>query len=265
VSIIKVNGISLHVEQLDPDPCVDGGSTNSSEPVETVLLIHGLAIDNMASWYFTVANTFLSAGLRVVMYDLRGHGRSERPPTGYRLDDHVDDIVALLSELGIVRPVYAIGSSFGGLIAFSYALRHPDRVAGIATVESGPPTQQWADRMTAAFFSTRQPPRMVREVRRFGAETTLRKDLLASRMGSREEFAALDMPVLCLFGGDSGLAELADEIQQTFRRSRVVIIPGQRHALLRARSKEVGRVILTWLREDCGFARSPFEEGGDTE
>ena len=73
------------------------------------------------------------------MYDLRGHGRSDRPSTGYRLESFVDDLVGLLDALGETRRVHVVGNSFGGTIAAGLAAWYPDRVATVTMIESEPP------------------------------------------------------------------------------------------------------------------------------
>ena len=108
----------------------------SGDPV--VLFIHGLFVDNLSSWYLTVAPA-LSPHARLVMYDLRGHGLSERPASGYTLEDQVLDAEAILGELELAdRPVTLVGNSFGGRIALAFGVKFPERVSSIVIVDSHP-------------------------------------------------------------------------------------------------------------------------------
>jgi pimeloyl-ACP methyl ester carboxylesterase len=264
--MIQVNGLSLHIEQLDPGDAVSkrDASATVPAPVGTVVLLHGLAVGSLATWYLTLANSFAQAGLRVIMYDLRGHGHSERPTTGYRLDDHVDDLEALLTGLAIASPVHLIGVSYGGTIAFGYALRHPGNVAGVAAIESVPMTARWSSWLAAnvdagsgtpavsAGFGMALPPRVRKAAEQLAAETTLRQDVLASRVSSEQEFAALDMPVFCIYGGDSSLSGMAHYVEQMFQRARSVVLPGQRHTILIDDPLTVGKLLMSWLCQDCG-------------
>ncbi|MEP7026855.1 MAG: alpha/beta hydrolase, partial [Actinomycetota bacterium] len=59
-----------------------------------------------------------------VTFDNRGTGQSTVPPGPYSIQDYVDDTHDVVTALGIA-PVYAIGSSMGGAICQSWALRHP--------------------------------------------------------------------------------------------------------------------------------------------
>lgn len=88
---------------------------------------------------------------RVVTYDTRGHGESPAPAGPYRLDDLVDDVVALLDALG-VRRAHVAGLSLGGMTALRLAAREPARVAGLAVLCSSARTdpQGFLDRAALA-------------------------------------------------------------------------------------------------------------------
>ena len=65
---------------------------------------------------------------RVVRYDQRGCGLSDREPPHLSLDDFVEDLAAVVDAAGLER-FALIGISQGGAVATSYAVRHPDRVS----------------------------------------------------------------------------------------------------------------------------------------
>ena len=73
----------------------------------------------------------LAERYRVVTYDTRGHGESPAPRGPYALDDLVDDLVALLDEVGAER-AHVAGLSLGGMTAMRLALREPQRVDRLA-------------------------------------------------------------------------------------------------------------------------------------
>ncbi|KUJ65012.1 arylesterase [Streptomyces albus subsp. albus] len=90
---------------------------------------------NSDMWEYQVP-FFTERGYRCVMLDRRGHGRSERPSTGYDLDGSADDIAALLDHLDL-RNVTLVGHSVGGAEAARYLARHGDeRIARVAFVSS---------------------------------------------------------------------------------------------------------------------------------
>jgi pimeloyl-ACP methyl ester carboxylesterase len=75
---------------------------------------------------------------RVLALDLRGHGDSDWHPKGaYDYDDHVADVEHVLAHLGLGR-VVIVAHSLGGRVAMLFAGRHPERVAGLVIVDSGP-------------------------------------------------------------------------------------------------------------------------------
>lgn len=244
MSMLTLNGIAVHVQILEP---AHGEGTG-----RTAVLLHGMGSDSLASWYFTLATPLSEAGLRVVMYDLRGHGRSERPATGYRLDDFVDDLAALLAEVGAYRPVYLLGNSFGGTIAFGYAARYPDRVAGVATIESAPPTEGWIKRVVLRLERATAGVNVhngsqLRAAREVLSATTLVRDISTSALPGNEQLARIDCPVLCVYGGQSGVAAMAPVVRRLLPQARTVVVPGRRHSLLVDEPEAVRRLVMSWM------------------
>ena len=92
----------------------------------------------------------LAERYRVVTYDNRGHGESPAPAGPYSLDDLVDDLVALLDEVGADR-AHVVGLSIGGMIAMRLAAREPDRVDRLAVLcsSAAPDPQGFLDRAVA--------------------------------------------------------------------------------------------------------------------
>ncbi len=104
---------------------------------QPMVLLHGLQ-DCARSWDFFAHN--MRSEYRVLALDHRGHGDSDwaRPPTtGYRLQDYVSDVEALVEQLGLDN-IALVGHSAGGRNAFAYATRHPERVASLAIVDIDP-------------------------------------------------------------------------------------------------------------------------------
>lgn len=96
----------------------------------TVLAIHGSA--GMAHTLGALAER-LAPMVRVVGVDLRGHGFSHKPPAGYDLEQHVEDVRQLIGALGLRRPVL-LGHSAGGTIA-AFVASATD-VAGLILLEA---------------------------------------------------------------------------------------------------------------------------------
>jgi pimeloyl-ACP methyl ester carboxylesterase len=105
---LSANGVRLYCEEH-----------GSGEPLA---LVHGSWTD-ATSWRFVVPE--LAEAFRVLIYDRRGHSRSERPDAPGSVDEDGDDLAALLEALGLA-PAHVVTSSFGGNIALRLATRRPE-------------------------------------------------------------------------------------------------------------------------------------------
>ncbi len=112
---ILANGLTFHVQQSGSGP--------------DVVLIHGLTGD-LSIWFLSRTIPVLAESQRVTAYDLRGHGYSDAPQTGYTSHDHARDLLALLDVLGIER-ARLVGHSFGAVIAVHAAVIAPERVEAL--------------------------------------------------------------------------------------------------------------------------------------
>ena len=124
VRVSSGNGHSLRTIQR--------GERRTDSPV--FLLIHGLA-SNARMWD-GVGDALQESGYASVAIDLRGHGLSDKPDSGYDFDTVCDDVVGVLDHLSIDRAVF-VGQSWGGNVVVHAAHRHPDRVIGSVAVDGG--------------------------------------------------------------------------------------------------------------------------------
>jgi pimeloyl-ACP methyl ester carboxylesterase len=105
-----------------------------SVPPTPFLLVHGLA-SNARLWD-GVADRLAELGHSVAAVDQRGHGRSEKPDTGYDFETVATDLIAVSDALDFERPV-AVGQSWGGNVVVELAHRHPRATRGVACVDGG--------------------------------------------------------------------------------------------------------------------------------
>lgn len=98
-----------------------------------VLLIHGLNA-NMAFWH-PVLTRELAARRFVVMYDQRGHGHSDMPPSGYTPGELAHDAAAVLDAYG-VEQADVVAHSFGSTVALQLARLFPDRVRSLVLLDA---------------------------------------------------------------------------------------------------------------------------------
>ena len=133
---LSVNGVRLHYEE-----------SGAGAPI---LCIHG---GGSSALVWTGAAEGLARLGRVIAYDRRGCGRSERPEPYERttVGEHADDAAALLDALA-PAPAVVVGRSFGGWVATELALRHPGRVRALVLLEpDAPGLSAAADAWVSAF------------------------------------------------------------------------------------------------------------------
>ncbi|MBI3028698.1 MAG: alpha/beta hydrolase [Candidatus Rokubacteria bacterium] len=117
---MSVNGVSLAVHEWP-----------GKGPA--VVCIHGLTA-NHTCWQ-SLAD-ILTPEYRLIAYDLRGRGESDKPPKGYSLEIHARDVNALLDRFDLKRAVI-IGHSLGAKIALHFAVHYPKRVSKLILVDGG--------------------------------------------------------------------------------------------------------------------------------
>lgn len=113
-----------------------------------VVFVHGLPLDNHSSFFMTLAPE-AAKHARVVLYDLRGHGRSEQPRSGYSGADMAADLAAIVDAIGEDR-VIVVGHSFGGYVALRFAADHPDRVQGLVLLDAQSGVAEIGERIAAS-------------------------------------------------------------------------------------------------------------------
>jgi pimeloyl-ACP methyl ester carboxylesterase len=97
-----------------------------------LVLAHGLLMDHEM---FASQVAAFGDSHRVVTWDERGHGLTESTDDDFSYWDSADDLRGLLDHLGIERAVVG-GMSQGGFLSLRFALRHPDRVAGLVLIDT---------------------------------------------------------------------------------------------------------------------------------
>ncbi len=250
---MTVNGLRTNVQ------LVPAGGT------ETVVFLHGMGTDSLASFYLTLAPPVAAAGIDVISYDLRGHGKTERPERGYTLGDFVADLDDLLRQLGVDRPVHLVGNSFGGTLAYSYAVARPERVRSIVCIESEPATEVWAEKMSAilahtvrflqveesfdwieANFGTHH-----RRLARLAAEritsTKMAEEVPLGPLLTWEQVAAIGCPVLSILGSHGYQADDLEALTSLLPHGELHVFEGQGHSVLVEQHREVRELVLKWV------------------
>ena len=92
-----------------------------------LVLLHGIGSRGVSWW--PVIDPF-AAHARLIVPDLRGHGDSDKPPSGYLPTDYAADLAGLLDALDLRRPMM-LGHSLGGVVVLTWAVANPDRATRI--------------------------------------------------------------------------------------------------------------------------------------
>jgi pimeloyl-ACP methyl ester carboxylesterase len=237
--VVARAGRRVHVQELGSGP--------------PIVMIHGLLIGSIASWFFTAAPQ-LSQTHRVRMYDLRGHGRSEPATSGFDTGTLVADLAAVVDDLDGTLDL--VGHSWGGLVALRFALAHPTRVRRLAIVEAPlPPASALAiaDFMTrpreqmlealpaplraAVASGRRQAERLVASLEALALRSTLIADVRAEPDLTDEQLARITAPTLVAYGDQSACAPAGERLARALPAARHVVLAGGHFLHLDARAE----------------------------
>ena len=100
-------------------------------PSQTILLIHGFG-GRARQWRYQIEE--FARTNRVIALDMRGHGRSDRPQSGYDMPQFMADITAVLNHLHLNDPIILVGHSFGVAIATEFAWLYPERISRLILI-----------------------------------------------------------------------------------------------------------------------------------
>ncbi len=250
---LDVNGHKVHYQQAGEGP--------------DLVLIHGITGD-LSIWFLCRAMQTLAGRRRVTAYDLRGHGYSDAPPTGYTSADLAGDLFGLMDALGVDR-ADLVGHSFGGVVAAHAYDLQPGRVGRLVLSDPYFPAlrhledlsrwghweafrgeaaragvtlsdEHWYD--LGKFFDQvtnldgEQLQKFRREVGlpalnrllRLGA-TTCGDDTKVDAGLTAEKLAAVAAPVLAVYGEHSPFLATAEWLAAHLPDCRTAIVPGARH------------------------------------
>jgi 3-oxoadipate enol-lactonase len=132
MDFIELDGVTLRYEL-------------SGKGDRTLVLVHEMG-GSLESWDDVVPR--FAESRRVLRYDTRGAGMSQKVRGKLGIDTMADDIAALLDHIGIAGKVALAGIAVGGAIALHFAARHPERASAVAV--GSPATGMAPDRRAAA-------------------------------------------------------------------------------------------------------------------
>ncbi len=269
---VAAGTVRLHIED----------SGGSGRPV---LLIHGWPLSAQA-WAPQVP-VLQAAGYRVVAYDRRGFGRSDKPPSAYDYDVLADDLQQVMDQCGL-QDVTLVGFSMGGGEVARYVARHGEsRLHSLVFAAAVPPClmqsadnpdgplqpaqaqqmKQALEQDRAAFFEqfTRDfyaadGVVQVSEAQRSAAVGLCQQSAPHAALACMDAFATTDfrrdlqqvtLPTLVLHGDADAIVPLAGSGARTHRavpHSQLVVIPGAPHGLNLSHAQAFNDALLQFLR-----------------
>src|SRR5437868_3764959 len=210
---------------------------------DPIILVHGFASSKNVNWvYPTWVSELRKNGRRVSALDNRGHGESAKlyDPAQYSIPTMAGDVLALMDHLAIPQ-ADIMGYSMGGRMTAWLALRQPQRLRsailggiGLGLVEGGGPGENVAAALEADSLEQVTDP-VGRTFRAFADQTRSDRRALAAclrgsrRLMSRQEAAAIKVPVLIAVGTTDEIAGSAHELASIIPGSEVLDIPDRDH------------------------------------
>lgn len=244
---VLANGVNIHYQEMGQGPLV--------------IMLHGLLLDTLALWYFT-AGRLVGGKRRIIMYDQRGHGKSDKVKNGFDLQTLSLDLAEILDTVAPGEAIDLCGFSYGGLVSLRYAMDHPERVRRLVVLDSPLPPlvidyERWlkADHETLIAAlpdglrqSVTQAPglalKMLQRVGYLALRTSLIHDIKHESPFSESALGSVTTPCLCIYGEQSDFRSDGERLAAMLPNASLQTLRGG-HRLLNENAQAV-----TALAED---------------
>lgn len=244
-----------------------------------LVLLHGIGSRGVGWWPVIDG---LTPSFKVYALDMRGHGDSAKPESGYDLTDYAADLEGMLNALDLARPL-VMGHSLGALVTLTWAARHPERAA--ALVLEDPPLRVFPDvgdlfadwielaamprEKVEAVYQERFPDWTAADRRRRAESITVTapavfteaRDRFLTQLKTPEqrpvEISAALPPTLLIYADDDLGSMISDDEARAFAaavpRATVDCIPGAGHNIHREKPAEFLALAVPFLRAVAGL------------
>jgi 3-oxoadipate enol-lactonase len=239
-----------------------------------ILMIQGLGADKHG---WDMQRFMLARRYRVIAFDNRGAGRSDKPFGQYSMEQMADDAVAVLDDQGVAT-AHVVGASMGGGISQMMCLRHPTRVASLTLACTACRNHPWRRELLERWMNTAQergmgamtneaarwvmaprsfrrlvpafgwlgPLAMGRPAHSFVAQV---RAILAADDGLRDQLSRVHVPTLVVVGNQDILTPRGDseEIADRIPGAELVVISGAAHGLMVEHASTFNKILNEFL------------------
>ena len=240
-----------------------------------VLMIQGLGASKNA---WNLQRIAMATRFRIISFDNRGAGRSDKPTEPFTLEQMADDALAVLDAAGI-ETAHVVGASMGGVISQIIAVKYPHRVRSLTLVCTACRNHPWRQELLQAWAKTAADNGMIevgkeaaqwvmspRSFRRLVPAFTWMGPLAALRprhsfvsqidaiLNTREDLvdqlSTITAPTMVIVGNQDILTPRGDseEIAERIPNAELVVISGAAHGLMMEHSSTFNRILIEFLQ-----------------
>ena len=240
-----------------------------------VLMIQGLGASKNA---WNLQRISMATRFRIISFDNRGAGRSDKPTEPFTLEQMADDALAVLDAAGI-ETAHVVGASMGGVISQIVAVKYPHRVRSLTLVCTACRNHPWRQELLQAWAKTAADKGMIevgkeaaqwvmspRSFRRLVPAFTWMGPLAALRprhsfvsqidaiLNTREDLvdqlSTITAPTMVIVGNQDILTPRGDseEIAERIPNAELVVISGAAHGLMMEHSSTFNRILIEFLQ-----------------
>jgi len=230
-----------------------------------VVLVHGYGVSGR---YMLPLARVLASSCSAFAPDLPGHGQSGPSPTPLGIGGLADALGGWLDAVGLEQPAL-VANSMGCQIVTELAVRRPERVGPMVLV--GPTIDPGRRSARHQIFgamrdSAREPALLVALAGRewagnLGQLRTLARSVLADRIEDR--LPAIEQPTIVVHGEKDGLVsrEWAEQAAALLPRGRLVVVPGEPHAIPYTHPRLLAGIVRDLLAEEVEHAARELQRG----
>jgi 3-oxoadipate enol-lactonase len=240
-----------------------------------VLMIQGLGASKNA---WNLQRIAMATRFRIISFDNRGAGRSDKPTEPFTLEQMADDALAVLDAAGI-ETAHVVGASMGGVISQIVAVKFPNRVRSLTLVCTACRNHPWRQELLQSWAKTAEEKGMIevgkeaaqwvmspRSFRRLVPAFTWMGPLAALRprhsfvsqidaiLNTREDLvdqlSTITAPTMVIVGNQDILTPRGDseEIAERIPNAELVVISGAAHGLMMEHSSTFNKILIEFLQ-----------------